>query len=142
MTFSKYGIYIQVISNCHLKMDMNFFGTPCICDIWILIFCTRHCFPPFFPLRFPLLLFLFPLPLSSLNSHRFVPHFLFTHFPPSFIIASLVLLFGLPGKCSAPLPLNPAYLRHWEYFWHMNLNLNSENNIPTLSKQIFIPPTS
>ena len=31
MTFSKFEIYFQVISNCHLKMGINFFGTPCIC---------------------------------------------------------------------------------------------------------------
>ena len=30
MTFSKFEIYFQVINNCHLKMGINFFGTPCI----------------------------------------------------------------------------------------------------------------
>ena len=28
MTFSTFEIYFQVISNCHLKMGINFFGTP------------------------------------------------------------------------------------------------------------------
>ena len=30
MTFSKFGIYFQVISNCHLKIGINLFRTPCI----------------------------------------------------------------------------------------------------------------
>ena len=28
MTFSKFGIYFQLISNCHLQIGINFFGTP------------------------------------------------------------------------------------------------------------------
>ena len=38
MTFSKFEIYFQVISNCHLKMGINFFGTPCTIPFtWITI---------------------------------------------------------------------------------------------------------
>ena len=46
MTFSKFEIYFQVISNCHLKMGINFFGTPCILkykEQWILISHSQKC---------------------------------------------------------------------------------------------------
>ena len=43
MTFSKFEIYFQVISNCHLKMGINFFGTPCIYVCIHILICMSSC---------------------------------------------------------------------------------------------------